>query len=358
MTVKKTMRNIPLEEEGSYADLVPAGVSFMEDHGFLIMGESEEGDEISLVSTFFRLGGGVDGPWMVDDRFCEQTTLLVIPKGQRGAIHDNHFIGNRTWGIDHWRSGQITKTDDEVIWKIGNLQHICRPPVWELKGEHLGIEFDFVLGATEDATYHKGKYSEFEANGIGGYEMPVWAEGTVRAEGKTYTMKREKTFCNHEKFTQPAWDLAKVLTGETYYWSWFHCESALIFIYYYPSEGKAHSHVSVEGQSYDFNDHNGQSNISMEELEWWIDPKTRMRIPVKWHFNITSKNGVIDFDVAASHRTFYSFLTESGATMHYGLHSLSQGQVAFPDGRKVQMKDMRSYIEHGWCAIPLSSAAC
>ena len=343
MTSDKAIRNIPLEEEASYADLVPKGVSYFEDHGFLIMGETEEGDEISLVSTFFRMGGGKDGPWQADDRFLEQTTFLVMPKGQRGGMHDNHFLGNRTWATDDWTSGKVTKTSDAVIWQIGNLQHVCRPPYWELKGEHMGIEFDFVLGATADATYHKGKYSEFSTNGLAGYEMPVWAEGTVRAEGRTYTLKKEKTFCNHEKFTQPAWDLAKVLTGESYYWAWWHSESALIFIYYYPSDGKAHSHVTIDGKEIDFNE-NGHSNIKMEELDWWVDPKTRMRVPIKWHFNMSSANGVIDFDIAASHRTFYSFLTQSGATIHYGLHSLSNGRVALPDGREVLMNDMRSYI--------------
>lgn len=353
----KMIQNIPLEEEASYADQLPKGVSYMEDHGFLIMGESEEGDEISLVSTFFRVGGGKDGPWQVDDKYCEQTTFLVMPKGHRGAIGDNHFLSNRTWPTDDWQSGKVTSTDDAVIWQIGNLQHVCRPPIWELKGEHMGIEFDFVLGATADATYHKGKYSEFAKNGIAGYEMPCWAEGTVRAEGKTYTVKKEKTYCNHEKFTQPAWDLAKVLTGQSYYWVWWHSENALIFIYYYPSDGKAHSHVSIDGKEVDFNDENGRSNIKMEELEWWVDPRTRVRVPVKWHFNMTSPNGVIDFDVAASHRSFYSFLTQSGATMHYGLHSMTQGQVAFPDGRKVPVKDMRSYVEHGWTVMPLPSMA-
>ena len=95
----------------------------------------------------------------------------------------------------------------------------------------------------------------------------------------------------------------------------------------------------------------------MEEKEFWIDPKTRMRIPVKWHFNLESKNGTIDFDIEAAYRTYYSYLTTSGATMHYGLHSHSQGTIKLTDGRNIELKDMRTYIEHGWTAIPLRSHA-
>ncbi|MBU3983980.1 MAG: NAD(P)/FAD-dependent oxidoreductase, partial [Proteobacteria bacterium] len=39
------------------------------------------------------------------------------------------------------------------------------------------------------------------------------------------------------------------------------------------------------------------------------------------------------------------------------LHSHSMGEMTLADGRKIPLKDMRTYIEHGWCAIPLPAAA-
>ena len=120
--------------------------------------------------------------------------------------------------------------------------------------------------------------------------------------------------------------------------------------------GKSYSHVTYKGEEIDFSE-NGQSDITMEELEYWVDPKTRLRVPVKWHFNLKSKNGTIDMDVSAAHRTYYSYLTTSGATMHYGLHSHSEGEMKLTDGRTVPLKDMRTYVEHGWTAIPLQAHA-
>ncbi|MEX1670568.1 hypothetical protein AB4876_16730 [Zhongshania guokunii] len=352
----KAHTNVTLADQLSYVDKLPKGMPYMENNGFMIMGETDEGEEFSFVSCIFRVGGGKDGPWQVDDVYKGHTTFMAVPKGHTGGMQDNHFIGNRTWATDHWESGSVEQVGDAVIWTLGKRQHICRPPYWEIKGEHMGIEFDLKLTGIGDAPYHKGPFADLEKNNIAGFEHPVCAEGTIKAEGKTYHVSNKNTFGCQEKFTQPAWDLADILRGETYYWNWWASENIRVFIYYYPSVGKTFSHVTVDGEEIQFSE-NGHSNISMEEKEFWIDPKTRMRVPVKWHFNLESKNGVIDLDIEAAHRTFYSYLTTSGATMHYGLHSHAEGSMKLTDGRNFELKDMRTYIEHGWTAIPLKSYA-
>jgi len=135
----KARTNVTLADQLSYVDKLPAGMPYLEKNGFLIMGETEEGEEISLVSCIFRVGGGKDGPWQVDGKFKGQTTFLVGPKDHTGGIRDNEFIGNRTWATDHWESGSVEEFGDAVVWTLGNRQHICRPPYWEIKGEHMGI---------------------------------------------------------------------------------------------------------------------------------------------------------------------------------------------------------------------------
>lgn len=349
--------NVTLDDQMSHVSQLPEGMSYLENNGFLIMGETDEGEEVSLVSCIFRVGGGKDGPWQVDDTFKGHTTFMVCPKDHSGGMQNNDFIGNRTWAKDDWETGSVERTDDAVIWKLGNRQHICRPPYWEVKGEHMGIEFDLLLTGIGDAPYHKGPYKDLEQNQVAGYEHPLCAEGTIKANGKTYTLRKEKSFGCQERFIQPAWDLAEVLQGETYYWNWWANENVRIFTYNYPSVGKSYSHVTVDGEVVSFEE-NGHSNIKMEELEYWIDPKTRFRVPNKWHFNMQAATGTIDLEVSAANRTFYSYLTKSGATIHYGMHSHSEGSMTLADGRTIELKNMRSYIEHGWTGIPLSGHAC
>lgn len=356
MTDFKPITNVTLDDQLSFKDELPAGMSYLENNGFMIMGETDEGEEISFVSCIFRVGGDKDGPWQVDDAFKAQTTFLVSPGGHSGGMQNNTFIGNRSWATDNWSRAEIVKTDDAVTWKLGNRVHICRPPYWEIKGEHMGLEFDLLLTGIGDAAYHKGPYPDLVKNNIAGFEHPLCAEGTIKTEGKTYTLRKEKSFGCQEKFTQPAFDLAEILRGETYYWVWWASENVRIFIYYYPQMGRTYSHVTLDNEEIVFSE-NGQSDISMEELEYWIDPQTRLRVPIKWHFNMKSANGTIDMDIDASTRTYYSYLTKSGATMHYGLHSHSEGVMDLTDGRSVPLKDMRSYVEHGWTAIPLGAFA-
>jgi hypothetical protein len=354
MTEVTAQTNVTLEEQLSYVDDLPAGMSYLENNGFMIMGETDEGEEISFVSCIFRAGGDKDGPWMADDGHYGQTTFLVEPKDKSAGMQDTDFIGNRSWITDKWEPVEITQTDDAVIWKQGNRQHICRPPYWEIKGEHMGLEFDLLLTGIGDAAYHKGPYSQLKQNNIAGYEHPLCAEGTIKSDGKTYTLRKDKSFGCQENFIQPAFDLAQVLSGETYYWVWWASENVRIFIYWYPSMGKTYSHVTVDGEPVEFIE-NGQSDINMDELEYWVDPKTRLRVPVKWHFHMKSANGTISMDIEASSRTYYSYLSRSGATMHYGLHSHSEGEMKLTDGRTIALKDLRSYVEHGWTAIPLGS---
>ncbi|MDD5094359.1 MAG: hypothetical protein PHV74_08285 [Dehalococcoidia bacterium] len=350
---RKAATNVTLEDQLSYKDKLPKGQSYFENCGFMVLGECEEHD-ISLVTCIFRAGGGRQGPWQVDDIFKGQTTFLVEPKGQTGKMHNNDFIGNRTWAMDHWTGGEVRQTKDEVIWQLGNRQHICRPPYWEVKGEHMGVDCNLTLGGLGDAAYHKGKYTDLAKNGVAGYEQPMWVEGTITAQGKTYTLK--KGFGVQEKFTQPAWDLAQTLTEQAYYWVWWASDSVRIFIYYFPSMGRTYSNVVVDGKEIPFAE-NGKSNISLDELEWWIDPKTKMQVPVRWHFNLQSKNGVVDLMLAASSRTFYGYLTQAGATIHYGLHAHSNGRLFLPDGRIIPLDNMMTYVEKGWCGIPLQSGA-
>ncbi|MDD5093923.1 MAG: hypothetical protein PHV74_06040 [Dehalococcoidia bacterium] len=351
---RKAVTNVTLEDQLSYKDKLPKGQSYFENNALFLMGETSD-HLISVVSCIFRAGGGLTGPWQVDDVYKLQTTFVVEPKGQTDKMHDNEFIGNRTWATDHWRGGGVRQTKDEVVWYLQNREIVCRPPYWEMKGEHLGVECDLVFGGLGDASYHKGKYADLAKNGLAGYEQPMWVEGSIKAQGKTYTLT--KGFGVQEKFTQPAWDLAQVLTGTPYYWCWWASDNIRIFIYYFPSMGRTYSHVVVDEKEVVFHDEKGSSNIILDELEYWIDPKTRMQVPVKWHFNLASKNGVIDLHVAASSRTYYGYLTKSGPTIHYGLHAHSKGQLFLSDGRVIPLNNMMTYMENGWCAIPLPSGA-
>ena len=69
--------------------------------------------------------------------------------------------------------------------------------------------------------------------------------------------------------------------------------------------------------------------------------------------NLSSKEGVVDVMASAGSRMFYSYMTKSGVTIHYGMLSRAEGRFFSPDGRTFGMKDARSYIEWGRTVLPL-----
>ena len=48
--------NVTLEEQLSYVDQIPSDMAYLENNGFMIMGETDEGEEVSLVSCIFSCG--------------------------------------------------------------------------------------------------------------------------------------------------------------------------------------------------------------------------------------------------------------------------------------------------------------
>jgi len=343
----EAITNVTMKDQLSYRNALAKDVPFLENNGFMLMGESEEGFDITLVSCLFNMGGGEDKCWAVDHGSKLQTTFMAVPENQRNTMQNNDFTSNRTWATD-WKSEiEVIETKDSVTWKLGNREHICKPPYWYVKGEHMGVDCDLKLSGIGDAVYHKGKFADLQSRGLAGYEHPLKVEGTITFEGKTYTLKN--AYGCQEKFMQSNWDLAATIIEKPYYWAWWMNENVRIFIYYFPSLGRSVSHLYIDGEEIEM----GETNLKLDELEQWIDPKTQMQVPIKWQFEMKSNLASVNMDLAASSRTIYSYLTTSGPTVHYGLLSFSDGQITLKDGRKIDVSNMMTYVEKGWCALPL-----
>lgn len=345
---QKAITNVTMKDQLNYHHQIAKGTPYLENNGFMLMGETEEGYDVTFVSCLFNSGGGKETCWATENGSKGQTTFLAIPKDMRGQMNNNNFTGNRTWATDWTSQITVTETEEAVTWELGNRKHICYPPYWEIKGEHMGVDCDIRLTGIGDAVYHKGKYSELAERGLAGYEHPLRAEGTITADGKTYTLKN--AYGCQEKFIQTNWDLAATIVERPYYWVWWMNESIRIFIYHFPSLGRSVTHMYIDGEEVMMD----QPIVTLNEKEQWIDPKTLMQVPVKWDFEIKSETASVEMDITADSRAFYSYLTNSGPTIHYGLLSFSDGSITLPDGKKLLAKDMMTYVEKGWCPIPLT----
>src|SRR5581483_4957973 len=134
---------VTLEQEtGRREDLADryTGIHFLEDMGAGVFGKCK-GENVLLIALHYRVGGSV---WGVDDTIINNTTFHAAPY-DRQKIEDNDFISHRIDPIYRNDDYKIAREADRIVWQAGDRQMIARPPYWEIKGEHLGVDCDLTM---------------------------------------------------------------------------------------------------------------------------------------------------------------------------------------------------------------------
>ncbi|MBU3948016.1 MAG: hypothetical protein KJ826_07335 [Proteobacteria bacterium] len=344
---REAASDVQLSEDLSHVTELPQGKDFCEWIGGPVMGESD-GHMFLLGAGAWRTGGGRKGKWRVDDSLMGQNMFMMVPNDQWGSKRDNDFIANRLdpteWAENNIR---IVQKPGEVSWEPGNRQYISRPPYWEMKGEQQGVECNLTLGGLGKASRVWGLYSDLAKTGKAGYHQCCWAEGTITVKGKTYAL--ENGYGIHEMMTfSETYDHTKAMR-EPYYYIGGMSKSTQIFILSMPAGGLGYGHAYVNGKEISF----GLGEIVVDELDWWTDPQTLMRVPGRWHVNMNSDEGIADLNMVAGGRIFYCFITRRGHTTRYGNLVKTNGRIFLPGGQIVLIRDMLTYLEWGRLTMTL-----
>lgn len=346
---REAQSDVQLSEERSHVAELPPGRDFFEFNGGLVMGESR-GMDLRFSFGAWHVGGGRKGKWRVDDALIGFTTLVMVPKDRQGTIENNDFIGNRQDPTVWQGDVKILEKADRVIWQTGNRQFISRPPYWEIRGEHMGVECDLLMGGMGKTTRNYGQWPDLAVTGRAGYEQRCWAEGTITVRGETYEIKDGLGV--HDMMTfGDTYDHSENMR-EPYHYMWCMNDSIQIFLFTMPGEGIGYGHVYVKGKEIPF----GPNDVSLDELETWVDPQTAMEVPVRWHANMNSPAGLVDLNVAAGGRGVFCVLNRKGYSVRYAFNSRANGRAYF-GGQVIPLQDMVTYVEWGKNAMPLEGGA-
>lgn len=346
---REATSDVQLFEDLNHEKKLPKG-DFMECFSNLIMGETEDYD-ICLVPNLWHFGGGKDGYWQVDDILMVQTACLVTPKAYRGKIHDSEFIANRLdpkdWvGVDF----SIAQVGDSIVWKNPQVECTARPPYWQLKGDHMGVQYDVTLGGIGEAFRVSGPWEDLPTTLRGGYDHRCWAEGTITVKGQKYELKN--AWGLHERFTfGSTYDPVKGM-ADPYNWVLAMSEAAQLYFFVLPGEENIGTgKICINGEMLSF----GMGEISVKDTELWVDPLTQMQVPVKWEFNLKSNDGVVRVEMVAGARGVFTVESHSGTTVRYAFSCQLNGEAIFADGRKVAIENVQSYMEWGKTAFPIEA---
>lgn len=347
---REASSDVLLSEDVSHVDALPKGKDFMEVNGLIVRGEAE-GMEVCLEAMLWHFGGGRRGQWRVDEAVAVQTNFHMAPKGQ-AKVGDNEFISNRVDPTEWPGTLEIEQKPDRNIWRAGNRQWISRPPYWQVKGEHMGVDLDLTLGGMGHASRVYGPWETLAETGRAGYENCCWAEGTITVKGRKYTL--ENGWGDHGVLTfgEGYQQVEGMRPGYYFVWAWHR--KMQIFFWVQPGSGIGSGFAYTDdGREFKF----GPGQIRVSPLERWTDPVTSMDVPVRWHVNMNAPGMIADFVIDGQGRGIFCLPTNQGITARYSFSARANGQAFFATGENIELKDMTSFVQWGKSVLPLPGAA-
>ena len=337
-------------EETHIPELQAAGLCsghFLEENAFGVLGESGDYD-VMLTYLAYEIGGRA---WGVESQKTRLTSFMAVPKSWRGTgMHDNDFISNRVDPVFCTGTFARTMSEDSYEIDINGQKLISRPPVWELKGEpHNGVKVDCVFTANGPASWSLGHYEDIAQNGMAGYDQGLTVTGSITANGVEYKLDPG---CqgNREYVTiGDKWingDLLKRYSRHAY--CFVSAEGAEAFIWNKEAMGMNIGRTVIDGNSLSYN----PDEITWEETDHWLDPRTHILMPCKCHATMKNENGYADLYLASYARYPYSFAQKDGIITYINTLTRCDGEIC-QNGKKVEFKDARTQLELGIYTLPL-----
>jgi hypothetical protein len=338
---------IKLSDEMDHVKYLPLGQGYYETNGCMVVASSE-GNDILLWASPQIIGGG---QWVVPHAIAHATQLIVVPSEQRGKGMYNNNFARVGWHPTQYLKPEeleIVKKSDKVVWKVGERQYIHRPPVWEIKGSHAGVELDLVFRQAAPPIWAFGPFEKLAEQSSGGYDCFVSVNGTIKAASRTYSIKDGLALKEHCVLGGQAWDvIGQNAPPNHFYWTQMKTQDIQVYFFRQTARGINHGRIGVEGKEINYMPGMGAGSISFNTLDHWHDPRSGLYLPCRWHLVMSSAQGTVDLEIAAHARLYYHYNAQKGVLLMMWFLSTANGVFYFPDGRSLPIKDALVCTEWG-----------
>jgi hypothetical protein len=331
---------IRLDDEVLQADKFPP-LDLWEEDCFVMVGESEEHD-LFLWTTVYSLKGHGQGVWMVKDGAEQETLFMAIPKERRNTgLHDHDFArtgwhpGRRGQGSDL----KVERHADKVVWRLGDREYISAPPVFQVRGSHGGVDVDITYRQAAPAFWEWGAFATAAERDRAGYDAMCRVEGTIKAGGETYVIKKATGIKERITVGQSSNPIRTLPPPRAMYWLFTMAEETGIFLFHPGPPGLDLGTVVHEGRHLLYKPRLGHGEVTLIELEHWRDPRSGLHFPSRWRLNMSSTEGVVDLDINSHGRCWFNWVLSEGVRMCAYLLATANGSFTRPDGTTVAFKD-------------------
>jgi hypothetical protein len=326
--------------------------SFYDDIGWSFTAETDDLD-IVVGNFIYNFQGGPRNPksqWLADG-YVHNNLIITAPKDQRGQPMPNnnfHRTGMNPASFYDYENLELTRTDDSVTWKLGDIVYTCSPPNWHLGGRAGGVEFDVHLHQlAKPVVWSYGTRDDAPAKGIGGGYAYVGGEGTISIGDRVLELRNIAGVHERLCFTTGIDVIAQsgadttgfgqgiaihLLEGDVWVWGLGSVNDLMFFL-------------TVEGKELTFIPSIDGSKITYTPLDPWHDRRSGLLMPTRWQVECESEEGRLELELSASGRAYYPWDMKRGYQLMYWFLCIANGSFTYPDGRSLPIENRRAQHE-------------
>ncbi|KAF2813039.1 uncharacterized protein BDZ99DRAFT_556199 [Mytilinidion resinicola] len=286
------------------------------DMGFVLRAKADSGEDIHLWMFMYRQRGE---EVIINNEVCQ--TLLVCPTytpAEKESMHDTPFI-NKGQNIDDYHplnTLTFTDTPTTATWTLAGRVFSSRANHWTVSGSHAGVSVQLEWTQRGDALYNGGPFADLHSDaGHSAFIVHAHVTGTVTAGGRTLVVSAGNGHGIHERICMAGHVPARLQYMLERGMNWLNGYGAAMSWYIKTaSRGRsATMMLNVYGETLAVV---GGEWAGVEEVGFWLDPKTNQVNPRKWRvWAVVEGKGRLEAVVTAYGRAYYTWVRQGGVVL-------------------------------------------
>ena len=331
----------PTDLENARA-IVPEGYErdLFNDMGFVLRAKTETGEDLYIWMFMYRqLGTEV----IINNEVCQ--TLMVNVKfadEEKSSMRDTPYINKGQNLDDYHKVGTLkfSDTEDSNTWTLaGRVFRSEQQKKWKVTGEHAGVRVDLHYTQRGDAFYngHRGAFDDLKSGeGHAAFIVHCYVTGTVTVSGKTMSI-----YEGHERICMAGHVPERIQFMKARGMNWMNGWGKDISWYMKTADRGRSSTcmLIIDGETMVVY---GGENAWIEEIGFWLDPKTNQMNPCKWKVWALTEKGRLDATVSAYGRAYYTWVRAGGTILVHQYVADCEAKFTRKDGTVTEEKQMAS----------------
>ncbi len=344
-TIDPAYNVLPSDYGSHLAEARAHDLVLWENHGWGVRSLDGEGDTLVWIAAY-QLRSRCGVPFVKPEFSALQSMVAHVEftAAQRAAMHDNDFTAIGWNGLDDLRPPgdlAIAVGEQEAVWAMDAMRFTAAPPEWRVQGRQRDTDYDLHLRAESPAFWLTDRQLSARQHGDRWHLVNARASGSIAVGGRRIELDGMGWHERHIHLND-YYDPIKLLKGPGIVFHNGYSAELDFHLMGRPQLGVARAKVLAGGEEFNFQ---GAAEVESSELSHWVDSRSRLHVPVRWHVRCANASAAIDLEVRAFARTFYlwNFLT-GGVNVLYWWLAEASGRFERPGRAPLVISRMKHVV--------------